>query len=399
MRYIRDRLLSYAIPLLAILLFVLLLFGDQKERTIEEWGYLGQLKLLSKTLQGLNDRPTDIHADIIGFRGIIENKNAYPIIGPALREIGIHWDVRHAHTHPPTAFLFVAPISYLPINAGLTVWGYLMIGCIFMSMLLYGFNWRWSLFLTSLSLYWTPITLSFGQITLIWMLGLAIAFKYRNDISSVSGIGIGIASLTKFLPLITLFPFICRKKWQTILSAVLVWIAALVIVLIFNYETVFEYIVANKVNVSGVPTRSDNASLLIGLHRILGFPGLVIMGLSIVGIVCLNRNDFFTSEGISSRCFMFFSWLSVALLPIAWVYSLAPLFPVLLYFILQKNIVSTLLCLIVLLLPLFNMPWGNEFVPVSYFCTVTTGALFVIDRLPVKYCRLTYKGPFINVFG
>ena len=399
MRYISNRPLYYAVPLLAILLFALPLFGDQKERRIDEWSYLGQLKLLSNTLRGLNDRPTDIHADIIGFRGILENKNAYPIIGPALRELGIDWDVHHAHTHPPTAFLFVAPISYLPVSAGLTVWGYLMIGCIFMSMVLYGFNWQWSLFLTSVSLYWTPITLSFGQITLVWMLGLAVAFKYRNINASASGIGIGIASLTKFLPLITLFPFIYKKRLAVVVSAALVWIAALVIITIFNSETIFEYIVANRVNVSGVPGRSDNASLLIGLYRMLGFPGLVIMGLSIVGIIYINRTDFLDPRHISSRCFMFFCWLSVALLPTAWVYSLAPLFPVLLYFILQKNILSSLLCLIALLVPLFSIPWGNQFVPVSYFCTVITGALFVIDRLPVKYCHLKYKAPFMNVFG
>ena len=380
----------------AILLFasILLMFGDHNGR----WRYKYQLNYLSDSLKARSEQPVDVLANIVGFRRLVENRNAYPRIGPALEELGVHWNVRHAHTHPPTAFLLVAPISYLPVKLSLTVWTYLMIGCIFVSMLMYGFSWRWSLFWSALSLFWSPVILSFGQITLIWMLGIAVAFKYRNTNSFMAGIGIGIASITKFLPLLALFPFFLKKKITAGVGCALIWSVSLAIVLALNHSAVFDYLTANRGLAGHAAARLDNASLVMGFYREYGFLGFILLGLFISGIYYINRYDFLNPAQISARCFMFFSWLSVILLPIAWVYSMAPLLPLLIYFLLQKNVLSTVLCLFIAVLPNLYRPFGDKFVIVFYLCTLLSGLLFISDRLPGKYFQLNYGASLKNVF-
>lgn len=382
--------------ILAILVFasIPLFFGDHNGR----WKYKHQLNYVSDVLQGKSDHPLDILANIIGFRRIIEKRNAYPIIGRAVKELGVNWNVRHPHTHPPTALLLVAPVAYLPLNLSLTFWAYLMLGCMFVSMLLYGFGWRLSLFLTALSVLWTPVILSLGQITLVWLLGMAVSFKYRNTNSLVSGIGIGIASITKFLPLLALFPFLRKKSVSAFVGCAAFWIVSLGIVLFLNRETLSDYLIANRGLAGHAAARLDNASPLMGFYRMFGFSGLVLPGLFIIGICYINRKDFFDPDQISARSFMFFSWLSIALLPIAWVYSLAPLLPVLLYFLLQKNILSTIVCVAIIALPNLNRPWGDEFVVVYYVCILLAGFLFVLDRLPGKCFRAGERAVSKDIF-
>ncbi|HEX2966400.1 MAG TPA: glycosyltransferase family 87 protein [Syntrophorhabdaceae bacterium] len=375
--------------LLAVLLFasILVFFGHHNGR----WKYEHQLNYTSDVLQGQSDQPMDILANIIGFRRMIQKANAYPIIGPAVRELGVNWNVRHPHTHPPPALLLVAPIAYLPLKLSMTVWAYLMLGCLFVSMLLYGFQWRLSLFISVLSLFWSPVILSLGQITLIWMLGMGVGFKYRNTNLSISGIGIGIASITKFLPVLALFPFLRKKRAAALIGCAVVWIVSLVIVTVLNQATLSDYFTANRGLAGHAAWRLDNASPLMGFYRMFGFSGLALPCLFIVSLCYLNRKDFFDPDQISARTFMFFSWLSVALLPIAWIYSLAPLLPVLLYFLIQRNLISTVLCLFIIALPNFNPPWGDKFVVVFYLCVLLTGSLFVLDRLPGKCFRSRYK--------
>jgi hypothetical protein len=61
---------------------------------------------------------TDLTQDVIGFRAICRNQDAYPLLGPAMDKLGVVARVEHRSTHPPTAFLLVGPVAWLPINPG-----------------------------------------------------------------------------------------------------------------------------------------------------------------------------------------------------------------------------------------------------------------------------------------
>jgi hypothetical protein len=370
--------------LLAIILFACILVLPPSRGN---WSYRDQLGYLAEIFRGQSTHPMDVHADIVGFRRMVEKRDPYPVLGPAFKEIGVDWDVRHRQTHPPTAFLLVAPIAYLNNRTATTLWGYLILGCIFVSMLCYGFRATSAILLTALSLLWTPIILSFGNITIFWMLGLAIGYRWKETSSWASGAGIALASMTKFLPGLVIVPMVLRKRWMSILSFVEIWLFSLLIILLLHPGSISRYVSVIRLTSIGVVQRMDNASFLLNAYRFTGIPGLLFVAFFIIVTIYMNRKELLGAGSVSDRGFMLFSWLAVALLPISWVYSLAPLFPVLLYFIASKKLLPASLSLLILLFPCVKAPWGESFVWVSFVCVFLTGCLFWLD-LPLFRLRV-----------
>lgn len=90
----RDNLL-FVTGLLVFISFLLL------PRHTGSWSKLDSLRATADLLKG-KFTATDIACDFVGFRGLYYGSDPYPVLGVALKKVGIDWNVPAENTHPPT---------------------------------------------------------------------------------------------------------------------------------------------------------------------------------------------------------------------------------------------------------------------------------------------------------
>ena len=61
---------------------------------------------------------------------------------------------------------------------------------------------------------------------------------------------------------------------------------------------------------------------------------------------------------------MLWTFLSVMLMPVVWMYSLVPLLPILLSLLKSKDALVRAIAWLVVILPIFVYPWGQAAMPV-----------------------------------
>ena len=200
-----------------------------------------------------------------------------------------------------------------------------MMGAMLATVWAYRRTWSESLVLLPLVL-WPPVLTSLGQFTAIWMLGLALAWRWRGR-PFVSGAAIAMASLTKFLPAVAMIPFVQKRNWYALAGFLGVWIIAVVLLLQVDPSAWHQYFSANQTTSPQQAGRSDNGALMSYFLRQRGttFRILGILALSPLFISALVRA--FRAPHLDQQTWEIWTWLSVSLLPIAWVYSLLPLLP------------------------------------------------------------------------
>lgn len=332
---------------------------------------------------------SDIAADIIGFRRLYLGGDPYPILGPALAELGIDWDVAHTHTHPPTAFLFAAPIAFLPWKTASSLWAFASLAGIAASFLLLGWPWRRALGLALLIPLWPPAALSMGQLTVIWLLGFALAYRLTSPNNPAGGFAsgavIGIASLTKFFPALLLAPHIVARRYRALVGFGLVWLAALAAVWLMHPGALARYLEINVGNSMTQIERLDNASVVALAFRSFGLGGVAL----VIGCACaillavlwgMRRRG-----GLDhAKLWMLSLYFSVALLPIMWMYSLLPLIPVIWYFLNRNNKAADYAALYAIGVPAVAPMLGPIMAPALGSVIVVLGAAFIADsvRLP-----------------
>ncbi len=281
----------------------------------------------------------DVAIDFFGFRALVLHLDPYAEIGPALQTIGANWYVPHASTHPPTAFLLTAPVAFLPFPIASAIWGWLMVAATIASLRLYGLKWKLIIPVMILLPFWSPFAYSVVQITPLWMLGLALAFHYKEK-PLVAGGWIAFASFTKFMPALLLIPFILQRKWKAVIGFASIWLVALLLIVVLNPTAIPRYIEVNLTTSVSIMARGDNTSFLPSLIRWGGAASLIAGGLLLMIVAWFGRKEWHTWE-----------FLAVALLPIAFIYSLLPLLP---GAIARRN----WLIIGCLLLPFFIPPYG-----------------------------------------
>jgi len=277
----------------------------------------------------------DAATDVVGLRRLVEGRDPYPVLGPALREIGVEWQVTHPSTRPPTGYLLAAPVAYLPLPAAARVLAIIGFALLFCTFLCYGVRAGASLGLALLAGVWRPVALSFEQVTLVWMAGVALAYRYRERSGTASGCALGIASLSKFFPLAVLGHFLFRRKYAALLGALLVWSVAAALVVSLNHEAFARYVEVNRTNTWQIILRTDNGSIFRQAYRFGGWSGLVAVVTWVAALLVRNRIALVRPAQQSEYAFFLYSFLAVALLPISWEYSVAPLLPVIGYFFLR----------------------------------------------------------------
>jgi hypothetical protein len=266
---------------------------------------------------------SEISQDAYGFRAMVARGNAYLPLTVALPEIHENWFM--PTTHPPTAFLLAGPVAFLSDSTAAAVWAWLSLAAILASLKLNGFHWIETFLYTALSLAWLPTIGSLGQLTPIWLLGLSLAYVFRERNPRLAGVLIGIASLTKYLPALLLIPFLFKRKWSVLVTFILTWVIALAIIYILSPDAIPQYIQANLV--ASPFMVAQTGGFLLSAYHSYGALGLGLAAGFLLLILHNHWQEFQQSPDISCQTWMIFSYLAVALLPITWRYSYFPLLP------------------------------------------------------------------------
>jgi len=364
------------------------------------WVYSDTIKYASVTLKGQIPF-SDFVQEVVGFRALYNKTDPYPVLGPAIKGLGIDWDVVHGSSHPPTSFLLAAPVAFFPWPVASALWAWLMLCLIVFSYRFYGLSWKLSLGLMPLTLLWPPASASLGQITIIWMFGLAMAYYFRAKRLFWSGASVGLASMTKIFPALMMIIFLVKRRWTAILGFISVLVLALSLIILLNPAAIPRYIeeqfitrrVHDTNNPSAAPIttasftvqRSDNSAPLIISYRYGGTPGLILLILFLSAIVFVNRRYFYEWRIYpSTRLWMLLSYFSVIFLPLFWIYSLMPLLPVMAFLLLERKIVTTIIVLYSVLIPSVYIRGGDESVIPIASVTIFLGLAFILDLLPLK---------------
>jgi hypothetical protein len=255
----------------------------------------------------------DFAQDYTAARALVTGGDVYEPLTVAFARIGLEWDVQAATTHPPTAGLVALPVAWLPWPLALTVWAWAMLGAIVAAAWAVADDLPAALVAGPVLLFWPPLGWSIGQLTVLLLLGQCLAWRWR-DRPALAGSMIALATLPKWWTGILLVPFLLHRDWGVLRGFVAVIGAALLAVLVLNPQTFSGYLHEGREATQNTVSRTDNGALLPWLLHNYGHLGIAA-GICLVLAVIASR----------WRSWHVWVWVSVATLPIAWIYSLAPL--------------------------------------------------------------------------
>ena len=316
---------------------------------------------------------TDFAQDYIGAKALLNREELYPILGPAFERLGLKWNVVHRSTHPPTAFLLALPFTGVDYPAAVRMWAVIMTLCMVATGRAFGLPWRWAVLAGLLSLTWPPTRYSTPQYTPIWLLGLALAYRFRGQ-PFLSGAWVGFASLPKFFAAPALLAHVRRRQWLALAGFAAVWLAAVLSLVFIRPDSLAAYLVGDTANFMDQILRSDNGALAVVAWRLAGSVGLAAVG----GLTVLVAWVGWRSR--EEHAWAGLTWLGIALLPIAWVYSLLPLLPWLVRVVVVGRVLPCVFGVMALLSPLLGpaptkRPWSVA------LCIFTAGIAFVLQAI------------------
>lgn len=339
--------------------------------------------------------PSDIAQDIVGFRALVNQQNPYPILGPEYRKLGLEGELGIASTHPPTAFLFLAPLAFLPWSWASALWAWFMLALIVLTFRYYGLSWKLAIGLTPIALLWPPVATSLGQLTVIWLFALVAGYYYEKRQNFWSGVMIGLAAITKFFPGILVLSFLLKRKWLALLGFLATFWASIIALLILHPGSILRYIEVNQINSKDVILHPNNLSLLINSYRFGGWVAVAMVLILFLSIIWTNRKFLYAPLLFSSsRLWILLSYFSVALLPIAWPYSLTPLLPVVIMLISQKKLSVLTIGFSCLIIPIIFPSFGTAIPFAAVILLIGLGLL--IDGLPFKIFTAVSLQDFIR---
>jgi hypothetical protein len=357
--------------------------------------YFTVLQGASATLKGYVSA-SDINQDIIGAQGLLLRRDPYPAYTPANPALGYEeFAAGHASTHPPTTFLFTLPIALLPQKLALAIWAWFMLLLLVLTLKCYGWSWKVALGLTPLLLLWTPIQISLGQVTILWLFGVSVAYRFRNERPFLSGASIAFASLTKFLPGLLIIAFFMKKQWRALLGFTCLWLAILLVLTLLFPGTINRYLEINQTTSLETIQRADNSALLFSSYRSGGWLGAGLAAVFLLAILVANRDCLLDRQpGSAPRFWRVLIYFSVVLLPIAWIYSIVPLLPIIAYQVFQKKLLVKLVGLCCIVLPCIAPPWGDLSVLPMMVVMILVGAGLLFDALPYRIFTATSLADF-----
>jgi len=341
-------------------------------------GRAGGIRTAAAQLRG-DGPPVDLVQDYVGARDVAHGREAYPVLTHAYARVGLTWPAGHRSTHPPTAFLLVLPVAWLSWKAAASAWMVLMLAALAASYWALGTPPALAAALAPLTVLWPPGGWSMGQLTPLWLLGLALAWRLR-DRPAPAGAAIALASLTKLLPALSLLPFLLLRRFAVLRGFALVWAGALALLLVLDAGAIGRYWAITRTASRDQAARHENAALLWAADHNYGAAGVAVAAV-LVGAVVVHalrrvrqtgRIDRLSWDGVG--------WASVALLPIAWIYSLLPLLPALARLVRRGGLLAAAAAIVTFVIPFLVDPFGLPGAIRLAIGTATLGLGLVVAR-------------------
>ena len=319
-------------------------------------GVDGGIRTAAAQLRGAGP-PVDLVQDYVGARLLVGEGDPYEILTRAYASVGLVWPAEHRSTHPPTAFVLMLPIAWLGWSVAAAVWAWLMLVAIAGAWWALGARAEVAAVLGPLTLLWPPAAWSIGQLTPLWLLGISLAWRWRKD-SLLPGASIALAALTKLLPTLSLAPFLLVRRWRTLLGYAAGVGFALLVVMILRPGIVTRYLSVSRTVGREQAARPENSALLWALDHRFGLAGASVAAGLVACVLATSVTRLRACEQLDEWSFWAWSWAGVALLPIAWIYSLLPLLPALAYCLRRGGLVSRALAAFAISVPFAVDPFG-----------------------------------------
>ncbi len=251
----------------------------------------------------------------------------------AVREVG------EAYLYPPPALLAVELTGFLP---GKLARGALLavLDVVMACAMVYWVARRYALRIADIW-YWFPlmlgfgpflVTMFFGQINMLTQFGLALMLVYETSLPWLSGLGLGLAAMTKVTPLLFgLYLLVTRNLKVILWTAAALAGLALLAVLRYGVQPFLTYMDVFRGMTSILPVGYNGQSLAA---RLLPFfdvvPGLVQFGLGLYLFIVVSLAAWMTFRGKPKETLFIVSMLAMMLSPnILWyhhyVFFLLPL--------------------------------------------------------------------------
>jgi glycosyl transferase family 87 len=201
------------------------------------------------------------------------------------------------------------------------------VACFAATMRLLGVPLRWALGIAVALAITFPGAYGIGNPVPIIGLGIAVAYRYRDE-PVVAGLGVALAAMPKSSGLLLAIPFLLAGRLRTVGYAVLFSAAAAVVPVALQPNIWSRYLTAGIKSVdANAYQRGDNASLLHLARSLWGLPyAVTVLLLAAVAIgMAIRQHDLFWPT----------AWACVAMLPISWMYSLLSLLPLIVFAVRQ----------------------------------------------------------------
>jgi Glycosyltransferase family 87 len=311
-------------------LLLLLLVGRQVNLPYDSRGNLYADGGLVPAVRQLLGRPDirGFYVDYASAHALTHGKDAYANSSDLFRGLGgPAWAVNGANPHPPTLLIAVLPFTLLSYGPALAAWTLAMVAVFIATLRLVGVRFGYAVAIgVGLALTF-PGAYAIGNPVPIIGLGVALAYRYRDN-PILAGLGIAVAALPKGSGLILALPFLFAARIRTVISAAVFYAIAALVPLAWQGNVWTRYLDAGLKSINAnAHGRADNASLLFLAHSLWGMSyktTTVLLSLVTIGLVLWQRDLFWPT-----------TWAAVAMLPIAWMYSLLTLVPLVAFAVLR----------------------------------------------------------------
>lgn len=319
---VRRCVLAASIGLLAFVsfLFLMALIVRNVELPEQSPGTAVSSSPLTAFLQQVSGKlvTTDFLVDYASAVAAVHREDPYQWSSAIFAEYGLpDWPVNTANPHPPTMVAAAIPFTLLSYQNALALWATLMVAATIGTLTLMGVRAVLAVPIGIALCLVSPGAYGIGNVVPLIGLGIALAWRCR-DSPVLAAAGLTLAATPKASGLILLLPFIasCRFRvagWTALFMAVMSLIPV-----VFYPTTWSRYLQDGLAAITANAARGDNASIL-HLATTFGVPTVVSAGVVVVvaAVMMIAIRDIFWPT----------VWLVVALLPIAWMYSLLTLIP------------------------------------------------------------------------
>lgn len=260
---------------------------------------------------------TDFLIDYASAHALIHGDDAYAPSSALTKKVGIPWAVPTADPHPPTFLLLVLPFTVVRYQWAEAAWASAMVTALIVTIRLVGIRWWYAAGAGVAIAITFPGAWGISNPVPLIGLGAAIAYRFR-DRPWIAGLGLALAAVPKWSGLLLVLPFLLTRRWRPVAASAAYFAATAIVPLAWQPSVWSRYLDSGVSAIRHNEVRGDNASLLHQASQI-GIPSNVLLaGLVVAALVAV----------VSSRdCWWPSTWLVVAALPIAWLYSALTLLP------------------------------------------------------------------------